>query len=75
MLASIELWALPLNTALLIVLALTNSYIARSQHKERRDVIDVKQSLGLTKRGYDHPHNGNQPPDTGERRRSTDHPD
>jgi hypothetical protein len=64
--SSVEVWAIPLNSALLIVLALTNGYIARSQRAERRGVDDLKRSLGLTKRK-------GKAPDTGERRRATDH--
>jgi hypothetical protein len=79
MISSIEVWALPLNTFLLIGLALVNAYIARTQRSERRDLIDVKRSMGLTRRKYDDPGgektpgNNDRPPDSGERRRATDH--
>jgi hypothetical protein len=73
MLASIEVWALPLNTFLLIGLALVNAYLARGQKHERRDLTDLKQSLGLTKRKYDKPQGNGHKTDTGERRRATDH--
>jgi hypothetical protein len=79
MIAAIDVWALPLNTCLLIGLALVNAYIARNQRSERRDIIDVKRSMGLTRRKYDspgrekNPGNNDHPPDSGERRRATDH--
>lgn len=69
-LADIEVWALPLNTFLLIVLGFTNAYIARKQRQEHRDLVDVKRSIGVDRRHSDgnlHIHE-----DTGERRRVSD---
>jgi hypothetical protein len=70
--ASIEVWALPLNTFLLVILALANAYIARKQRAEHRDLVDVKRSIGLTRRSYDEPNRVSTREDTGERRRATD---
>jgi hypothetical protein len=70
LLAGIEVWALPLNTFLLIGLALVNAYIARQQRGERRDLTDVKRSIGLDRRWTDGAKTEKQ--DTGERRRVTD---
>lgn len=74
MFASIEVWALPLNTALLIILALVNTYIARKQREEKKDLIDLKRSFGVNRRWSDagHDENGEHPQDTGERRRLGD---
>jgi hypothetical protein len=63
-------WALPLNTLLLVVLAVVNAHVARTQLKERREIGDVKRKLGVYRRASDL----GRPrfPDTGERRRATD---
>ena len=74
MFASIEVWAGAVNTALLIVLALVNAYMTRNQRRERRDLQDVKRGLGIARRRDDQMHhNGDEPKDTGERRRAEDH--
>jgi hypothetical protein len=68
--AAIEVWALPLNTFLLIALAVVNAYIARQQRNERRDLTDVKRSIGLDRRWTDGADSHRE--DTGERRRVSD---
>lgn len=65
MFAGIDAWAIPLNTFLLVALALVNAYIARTTREERRNVQDVMRSLALNKRKR-------QVRDTGQRRRATD---
>ena len=71
MLADIEVWALPINTGLLIILALVNTFIVRRQNAEKRDLTDLKRKMGANRRWSDEG-NDEHRPDTGERRRVGD---
>lgn len=71
MFADIEAWAFSLNTALLIILALMNTYIARKQRAGSRDLTDLKRSIGVNRRWTDGGHRIRRE-DTGERRRVGD---
>ena len=65
-LADIDAWAVPVNTFLLIVLAAVGILAARDRQYRKRDLTDIKNSMGLNRRNYD-----SKPVDTGMRRRRT----
>lgn len=70
--ADTDVWAVPMNTLLLVILAVVTAYTAKEHRTvKKRDIPDIKKKLGMTKRVYDTP-NHKKVPDTGARRRLTD---
>jgi hypothetical protein len=59
-------WAPAINTALIILLAAYNAHTSRKAANADRAARDAKRAIGADKRNH-------QVPDTGQRRRFTDH--
>jgi len=71
-LGDIGVWAEPISVFLLIVLAITNAYIARVSERVHQEQIDIKRKMGINRRFHDDPHHNERTHDIGERRRVSD---
>lgn len=71
LLANADAWAVPVNTALLVILSALGIIAARERQGRKRDITDIKNYMGLTRRHYDKP-SDTRPKDSGRRRRGTD---